>query len=470
MITTGKKDIFLSYISYFLRITSNIFLLPIILKKMPEAEYGLWNIYVAVGALVLLIDIGFSMVIVRFITYAFCGATDIPEYGIPNVDNNNTNYRLLFRVFFTGKRIYKKLFGIALVIVLLFYGYLLAVGGERVSSGKIIVSWGIYGFSICMYIYYVAYNCVIKGLGKLKESYIFYIVQQIIYIVIATVLLSLNMGILAIAIANFIGTFVFRLLNTRFIYRLFGSEMEVYHEVEKENKNNSVHIYDAIKRNTKGLAVVTISSYVVSYGGTLICSTFLSLDQIASYGLTNQLVGIIASVASIPFSTFIPKMSDLQLKGETSKLKNYYSIIYTFQLLVYLIGGSILVVAGNFVLEWYGTSTLMLSNIWITIMLLSSFAINNHQRCTNFIMLSNKQPHIKAYFISSIVTIIISLGALAVTRNVGAYILSALFVQLCYNAWKWPMEVNKQIQIKEVDKWKRSFNVVKNYIKGKEIN
>lgn len=455
MIKTGKKDIIVSYIAYFLRLTTNIFLLPIILKKLSSEEYGLWNVFLSVGAFVNLIDMGFGVIIVRYITYAFCGAQDISETGVPKLKGDGTtNYSLLFRIFFAGKRVYGKLFLIAIIIVSFLSIYIMHIINE-VDFKKAFFSWIIYGFSICLYIYYISYNCLVKGLGKLKESYIFYIIQQVIYLGIAAVLLSMNWGILAMAVANFIASLVFRFLNICYVRKLFFVENELYQRIKHERRKETEYIYHAIKNNTRGLALVTTSNYISTYGGTVVSSAFLSLEQIASYALTNQIIGIIAAIATVPFSIFMPKLSDLQLNHKMEQVKNYYAGISVFMLVIYLLGGLTLGIAGNWALGLFGTNINLLPVFWVIILLFNSYILSCHQRCTNFIMLSNRQPHIKAYGISSIITLLLTVIGLAITRNIAGYIIPALLVQLAYNAWRWPMELNKQIQMRPFEKWRR---------------
>lgn len=462
MIKIGKKDVLIGYISYAFRMLSNLILLPIILNKLSSAEYGLWNVYVSLASVVNLLDIGFVSVITRYITYAYCGAETIEEKGISKVRTDGTpNYELLFRVFFQGKRIYKKIFVLAILIVMMMIPYVLYVGREIADKNQIVFSWLIHGISMCLYLYYVAYNCVIKGIGKIKESQLYYIVQQIMYLIITFVLLQLEYGITAVALGNFISVSVFRILNVKLIDREFKTQKPIMDMVKNDINREDDKINVAIKNNTKGLALVTLSTYIVNYGGTLICSCFLDLNQIASLGLTNQLISVIASITDIPFSTFRTKLGDFHLKNNVEKLKDYYSLFTVFSVVCYVLGGLCLLFLGTPFLKIIGSNTEILPTYLILLMLISSFVYTNHQRCTKFIMLGNRQPHIKAYTISSIASVLIAFVLLALTGNVGAYVITILVVQLVYNGWKWPTEVAKQLQLEQNEMLKCCLKSVK---------
>jgi O-antigen/teichoic acid export membrane protein len=463
MIETKKVDLYFSYISYFLRTAANVVLLPIILSKLSSDEYGLWNVYISIGAFVNLIDAGFGIVMRRYLTYSYCGMENIPDDG--NIEkmkmNSKPNFKLLFRIFYASKRLYFRLSIYAMIIVLLISVYVLKIR-NTVSMEMVLVSWGIYGLSVVLSIYYIVYGSILKALGKNKESSIFVIVQYAVYLSLSILLLLSDMGIIGVAVANFVSTFLYRSLCIGFINKFFAEQKEIRNEIKKEEKSEQNRIYDLIKKNSQGLGLISISNYVVSYGSTLICSIFLPLKTIASLGLTNQMIGVVSSVATTPSSVFMPKLSDITLHGDKEKLKNWYSIIFILLFVVYLVGGVCLLLLGDYVLELINSQTSLLSMPIVIIMLITSYLQSNHQRCTGFIMIFNKQPHVKAYIVSSILTMVLSGVCLRISRNICSYVVVALIVQCSYNAWKWPYEANKYVEINVGEMWHRGFMVLKN--------
>lgn len=446
MIITGKKDVIVSYIAYFLRLSSNLLLLPVILGMLSSEEYGLWNIYISVGAIVNLVDIGFGAVLTRYSTYAFCGAESISTRGMPVMGRpDQTNYRLLFRIFRVAKRIYGNLFLLSLGISAVLSAYVCVKAANVVALWEVLLSWGIYALSCCFYIYYVAYNCIIKGMGKIKESNFYYIVQQVVYLVVGYLLLSLGFGLIGLALANLISTFVFRALNMHFLNTRFSQHKEIFREVENEAEEMQTTVYKAVKKNTSGIALVTVSHYVSQYGMTLICSLFLPLSVIGSIGITNQLVGVIGTLAGTGFATYMSKMGDMLINEKKEQLQKTFGTVTLWFFLIYLVGAVAVIFAGPWMLRIIGSDTKLLDTGCVILMLLSSFVVNNHQRCTNFIMLSNEQPHVKAYFISSVVSVVASLICMYFMPNALGYIIPSIVVQLAYNGWKWPQVAYQKI-------------------------
>lgn len=446
MITTGKKDLFANYASYFLRLASNIILLPFILGYLNSSEYGLWNIYISLGAFVNLVDVGFGLILTRYATYAFCGAKAINADGLPEMDDKgSTNFQFLLRIFLTAKNIYSKLFFATIGIGFACGTYLYIKYSVIIDARVLVLSWIIYAISCCIQLYYVSYNCIIKGMGKIKESSYYYIIQHLIHISLALLLLRKGMGILGLSLSTLISTLVFRFLNARFL-RCFFKKNGISLSSNIEKDNDYKNIYYAVKTNTKGIALVTVTNYITGYGITIICSLFLPLDKIASIGITNQLISLVCTVGSTAFSTYTAKMGNAIISGRKKELIKLFIRTDSWFYFCFFCGIICILLLGPWALALIKSNTVLLGKKFILLFSLSSFFTYNSQRYTNFIMLFNKQPHVKAFFFSSISIVIISFVTLWITRDLLGYVLPSIFVQATYNAWKWPIEAIKCIK------------------------
>lgn len=446
MIDTGKKDIAVSYLAYFLRLTANIILLPIILSQLSADEYGAWNIFISIGAIVNLVDVGFGSVLTRYSTYAFCGARAISEKGLPEMgEENSTNYELLHKVYYVAIKIYTKLFLMTVIISVVLTGYIVFKTVHLLDTSYTVAAWLIYTASCCMQIYYVSYNCIIKGMGKIKESNGYFIIQQVVHITLAVILLRIGLGLIGLAASHFVSTLVFRMLNSRFLKRKLSLSKDIMQRMKADISTEYKAVYTAVKKNTMEIALVTISNYFSNYGMTLICSMFLPLSAIASIGITSQLIGVVGTMAGTAFSTYMSKMGDMLINSKFKELRRLFSKVNVWFIFTYVVGTVAIIVAGPIALRIVQSDTQLLNTPIILLMALSSFLINNHQRCTNFIMLSNRQPHVKAYIITTLAVLIASFVCMLLTHNVLGYIIPNLVIQALYNGWKWPMEAYKRL-------------------------
>ena len=97
-VNIGKKDVIWSYLGYFFNLCTNIFLMPFLLRMVEGNVLGLWYTFLSVGMFVNLLDFGFSPTLVRNVTYAWCGAKEIKEEGTSELQGNEPNYVLFFKV------------------------------------------------------------------------------------------------------------------------------------------------------------------------------------------------------------------------------------------------------------------------------------------------------------------------------------------------------------------------------------
>jgi hypothetical protein len=151
------------------------------------------------------------------------------------------------------------------------------------------------------------------------------------------------------------------------------------------------------------------------------------------------MVGVVGTMAGTVFATYMSKMGDMLINGRKQELRKMFTTVNRGFFLIYIAGSVLVVFGGPFALRLAGSDTQLLETAYVVLMLLSSLIVNNHQRCTNFIMLSNEQPHVKAYFISSAVSVAASLLCMYFVRNALGYIIPSMIVQLIYNGWKWPL-------------------------------
>ena len=150
IISVGKSDVVWSYLAKFLGIASGLLVLPVVLNRLSAEEIGLNYLMLTIGAMVGLLDFGFSPQFGRNITYAFSGAKTLVKEGFsPDSNLSVPNYQLVAILIKTAKLVYRKLSLIVLVIMLTFgtvYIYKVTKGFVNVRYSLLI--WIIYSFSI----------------------------------------------------------------------------------------------------------------------------------------------------------------------------------------------------------------------------------------------------------------------------------------------------------------------------------
>lgn len=466
-IDLSKKDIIWGYFAQFFSIASGIIMLPIVLRMLKPDEIGMNYLMLTVGSMVALFDFGFAPQFARNITYIFSGAQTLKKEGIEvNEDKKEAiNYRLLSTMIHTARSVYRLLSVIVLLVMLTlgtFYIYEVTNGFVNVHNALFI--WIVYSFSTFINIYYTYYTSLLTGKGMIMESKKAMVYSKIVYIIIAVILLLLGVGLLSIVIANLISP----LINRHFSYKyFFTKELQEKINVYDITKQEKVDLFTIIWYNAKKIGLAYISGYAITKFSMFLAGLYLSLQNIASYGLMMQFVGIISTLSGTLFILSEPRLSSLKIKGEKDMLLKSFSYSMGIYYLLFIFMG----VAFLFLAPWL--LSLLKSNIILPasgIMILYLIIILlelNHSFFATMIVIGNTVPFMG---ISLITGGLIALGSFLSLQFTGLGILGLVLVQgivqLAYSNWKWPQVICKEFKISFITFLRLAFSEV--YIKQKE--
>lgn len=460
----NKIDVIISYSGYLLKMTSNILILPIILSKLTTQEYGLWGIFLSLGAIINIIDLGFSPLITRFSTYAYSGCEKLVKKGVPNTQNNeNPNYNLLFSILLVGKKIYMKLsilLGLILLIPGSAYIYYICITNS-LNFINIVAAWIVYLIGVTISLYYIYVNSVLKGIGKVKELHIISIIEQLMYIILNAIFLCyFELGLIGLAFANVSATLLKRYLLNNILNRLIRKEYVEYDKACKDINNSYSEIYEIMKYNSVQVGSISIAQYIQTQGSTVLLSIFVDIKIIAAYNLSMQAINVINNVSSIPFQILLPKLSYLQVTNNLNALKKNLSMIMVYLYSTFILGGLFIVFFGDKIISILKSNTEILPKNLLILLIIYYFIDRHQQLATKFISVRNEQPHVKAYINSSILSLILTFLVLKVNLGIDGYIIVNICILLCYNAWKWPIQMYKQTELSLIRMIKITYNIL----------
>lgn len=444
----NKWDVIWNFGATGLKIASSVILLPIILKKFPSEIVAIWSVFSAISALTYLLDFGFNSSFVRTITYIFSGSQELQATGYVKVyEEQKINYQLLKDTISAMKWFYGKV-SIALFLLLITFGtiYIWHLTTECAEfQSQIIIAWLIFVFNNVFILYTMYYEALLQGRGLVKESKQIIVFSYCIYLICAWALIIFDMGLIALVTSQCISTILIRILSKKIFYdkkiQLNLNAIKIY------SKKNILKI---ISPNAIKMGLTSLGSFFISRSAIFIGSMFLNLEIIASYGITTQIIGCIYSVASIYISTYIPKITNLRITNQKHAI---LKILYTgtiIALLIYLISTLLLTLVGPYILDILKSNTVLLSKSQIIALAIFSFLEMYHGLAGNILLTKNYVPFFIPSLVSGLVTTVLLL-LLFKYWNIGIWsmILAPGIVQLAYQNWKWPMEVYKDIVIKD---------------------
>jgi O-antigen/teichoic acid export membrane protein len=469
LIQIGRKDIFWNYAATFLKIASSALLLPFILRMMPSEMVGIWSVFMTITAFTALLDFGFNPSFTRNVTYVFSGVRTLKDKGVESVstEHQTINFGLLKGVITAMRWFYLRM---AIVLLLLFstlgtyyiYSLLRNYKGEH---QEVYIAWGLLCLITTYNLYTLYYDSLLQGKGLVKRSKQIVIIGQMVYLVIASLFIIEGYGLVAIVSAQASSVIILRWLahNAFFTHDIKDKLQTAIPRPKKE-------ILKAIYPNAMKIGLTILGGLMVQRSAIIIGSLYLTLDEIASYGISMQIIAVIAGLSGIYTATYQPKIAQLRVENNKTAIKELYLKGQVILLLTSICGGISLLLLGEWALNFIGSQTKLMPNIIVFMAIIISFLENNHSIAGGILLTNNEVPFFKASLIAGATTVILLTSMFYFTSiRLWAMVLSPGIAHL-YNNCKWPYEVFIQFNITWKDIWKTLIDIKYIVNNGKQTN
>lgn len=443
-INITKKDIVWNYISKFFQIGSGIITLPLILHFLTAEEIGMNYLMLTVSSIVALLDFGFGPQFGRNFSYVNSGAQTLLKEGVIENHAGKINYHLLSVLLKTAKFVYVRLSLIVLFVMLSFgsaYIYYVTNGFSKVEDALPI--WILFSISTFFNIYYSYYNSLLTGSGMIEESAIATILSKGTYVVICVILLLLKFGLYSVIFANIISPFVQRYYSCR-VYYTNDLKLKLTSQISNREIKET---FDVIWHNAKRLGVNFVGSYAINKFGFFLIGLYLPLKEVGSYGLLIQLASILQGVAMTLFLTYEPKFAKYRITKQINDFKKLISLTTICYFSIMIIGSLLIICIAPYILNIINSKTFLpvrgICILYLIVILLEG----NHSLFASLIVTKNEVPFVKPSLISGGAIALITFLVLQFTNwNLWGVILVQGMVQLCYNNWKWPLFIFKDLK------------------------
>lgn len=440
----GKKEIVWSYAGTAFMIGAGVILLPFILHKMPQETVGIWNIFQTITFLVLLLDFGFRPTFARNISYIFSGVKTLQKEGVAHASaDSEVDYGLLKGTLMAMQRFYRYIalgvFGLLVTAGTAYLYYILRkYNGDHQDA---MIAWILLIAINCYNLYTFYYDALLTGKGYIKRSQQINMIGQAVYIALAVGLIYAGFGLTAIVGSQLVSTVIRRVM----MYRVFFTP-ELKARLAEAESNEPKEILSAITPNAIKIGLTQIGGFLVNKAAMLIAPVFVSLEMVACYGITVQVMDILARCATVFYQSYLPKLAQCRTENNINGLRRYYLLCTGSLLAVFVVGGIAWIFLGEWALNLIGSQTQFVPTTMLMVMLIISVLEHNHAVSAGFIMADNKIPFFIPSLVSGAATILllwIFLGPL--DMGLWGLILAPGFAQLAYQNWKWPSVVIKEL-------------------------
>ncbi len=449
-----KKDVIWNYAATFLKIAASVLLLPIILRKLPTEMVGVWSVFMTITAFSNLLDFGFAPSFTRNVTFIFSGVKSLKKNGFELVNEKeiSIDYGLLKEIITAMRWIYLR-------IALLLFVILSTVGTFYIhtllktytgSHQDVYIAWGILCLINTYNLYTLYYDALLQGKGLIKRSKQIIIVGNLIYLIIAAVFINLGFGLIAIVSAQAASVIIIRTLS----HKAFFSE-EIKKNLLSAMAKQSKEILKVMLPNSLKIGLTSLGTFIIQKSSILIGSLYLSLKDIASYGITIQIITLITTISVIYTTTYLPKIVQSRVIQNNDAIKAIYLKGELFLLAICISGGFILLFLGERTLNIIGSQTPLIPVIMLVFALIISFLEINHTHAVLVLLTKNEVPFFKASLLSAGLTIVLLILFLNFTNmGIWAMVVAPGIAQGVYQNWKWPLVVYKELDVTKQDIFK----------------
>lgn len=440
----GKREIVWSYAGTAFMIGAGVLLLPFILHKMPQETVGIWNIFQTITALVMLLDFGFRPTFARNISYIFSGVKTLQKNGVELTSTESSvDYGLLKGSLIAMRRFYRQMAVVVFVLLATagtayFYYILQKYSGDHKDA---MIAWVLLIAINCYNLYTLYYDALLTGKGYVTRNQQINMLGQGVYLVLAIGLIYAGFGLTAIVASQLISTVIRRILTYRVFFtpQLKASLADAVPQEPKE-------ILKAISPNAIKIGLTQLGGFLVNKSSILIGSAFISLEQLACYGITVQVMDILARCANVLYLSYTPKLAQCRAENNIPQLKTHYIRCTAALWGIFFAGGILWLLLGDWALDLIQSQTHFVPAAMLCVMLLINALEQNHALSAGFIMADNKIP----FFIPSLVSgagtvLLLWIFLNPLQMGVWGLILAPGLAQLVYQNWKWPSVIIKEL-------------------------
>lgn len=447
-ITLSKKDIIWNYIGLAFRLGVNFFLLPFLLRFLGDDELGLWYVFIAVGSVASLLQLGFAPAVARNFAYCLSGAKDLTRNGVLKAeDSSKINWALLANVFGVSRKIYC-LISIIAFAVLVTAGtlYVFSVSGGVASHA--IPIWLLYSFGVFLNLFFTYFESALRGVGRFEELNKSLVLSVFCQLTLSGVLLWCGFGLVGPVVGYVAQGVVYRLLCSRYFWG-FGEISEKLGKGQMKQFRDPAwqkRLYKAISSNAYKDGLVMLSNYLVLQSSTLICASFLSLADAGAYSLAMQLVNAVANFASVCVNSAHPSLQAAFAAGDEVRERRLVAKSSAIYLVLFFIcGAGVCLVVMPFVILIKPSYSLPMP--MLVLLLVHYLFWKQSTNFAAFISNRNEVPYVKAFIVSSVVGTALSAMLCVVGFGPWGLIAGQMVSQMVFNNWYWVLYVCRWFDI-----------------------
>jgi len=305
------------------------------------------------------------------------------------------------------------------------------------------------------------YNSLMSGRGLIKRNMQIIIFSQTIRILVSVICLLLRFGIISMIIGMLVSDIVNRTLS---YYSFYDKKIKA--EIKKAPVMPVIEVMKVMAPNAFKIGLTTLGFFALSQAITLISPFYLTLPEVAQYGISKQMVSLIFSIGGTWFGTFYPQLTQYRVRNENDSVKRLYVKAILIVTIIFIAAGSGLLLLGNPILKMIHSKTFLLNDWFLLLMIIFSFFEACQSISTSTLLTKNEVPFFKSVLLSGTGSLVLLFIMFKFTNlGVLSMILAPGIALSVYHNWKWPYMVIKDLKIKPIDFYRVAITTSKELLK-----
>ena len=443
----GKRDLIWAMLATLFRIGSGVLLFPMVLSMLPSETVGVWTIFTSVTLITGILDFGFNQSFARNISYVFSGVRSLKRDGheyVADAENEKIDYALLKNTIGAMRYFYSHMALILFVFLAVggtFYMYSLMqnYGGD---VREIYVAWAIVCIVNSYNLYTLYYDSLLSGRGLIKRKNQIVLIGNVAYLALAVVLLLCRLGLVAIVSAQLVSVLIIREMSRRSFY-----STDIKNGLSNVAEGEYKSVLKAIVPNAVKLGLASVGGFLTFRLSTFVGPMYISLSDMASFGITLQLLSVVSSLALLYTNVYLPKVFQWRVENNITQVRRTFRLSMLLVFIAFISGGLLISLLGNWALDVLGSDTQLLAGGLLAFLVLHYYLETNMVNATEYLLAKNEVPFYKRYLVSGVVTVIllfVFVGYLGL--GVWGIIAAPMISQSILQYWKWPYEVYKELK------------------------
>ncbi len=413
-----------------LRVGGYLLVLPIALRRIPEAEMEIWWLFVTVQALAVQADCGLGPSISRGLSYLLAGATSLKPGAAQK--SGGVDPAKVGGFMESTRRVYFWVL-LAAAGVLVLASFFIVPKIQQLGGGaSMLASWAAFAIGVLLSLASVRQTNLLTGADHVRLAQQIQLAGMAANLALTAIGLALGMKFLALALGSLLAGAVQLVCGHWFLRK----HLKAY--LGPARTEDAAHWFAELWPSAWRAGLVSLGAFLIYNSNTFWASAHLGQPDASRYPLTLRLMQFMMVVCGLPITTQIPRLARMMAAGETREAWSFFLKRHLIGLSAMVLGVLGLWLLGDRLLEAIGSHSRLLAGPFLLFMGLIYILEFNHGYCATLVMTRNEVPFVWAATLSGL-AICAGGGMLSEAYGLWGLLGTVFVVQGSWNNWWVPL-------------------------------